>query len=180
MNYHPAPNMLRRLAGLVLIALVACSSMTTTFQHTAAVRGKARWVVLPFANYSETPQAGERVEAIVDTLLRRQGISTLDRYPALKEDDAHLIISDRQRYEESLAWAVTQKYDYGVAGSVEEWRYKSGVDGDPAVGLTVRVVELSTNRVVWSASGTRGGSGDTASGAALKLLDAMVLDLSGS
>jgi hypothetical protein len=181
MNYYPAPHMLRRLVLFVLLALVACSGMTTTIQHTAPVRTKARWVMLPFANYSETPQAGERVEAILDTLLRKQGVGQLDRYPPIKEDDAHLIVSDRQRYEESLTWAVAQKFDYGVAGSVEEWRYKNGVDGEPAVGVTVRVVELSTNRVVWSASGSRDGSGsDTASGAALKLLDTMVQDLSGS
>jgi hypothetical protein len=173
--------MSRALILFVLLSLVACGSTTTTVQRTAAIRPKARWVMLPFANYSETPQAGERVEAILDTLLRKEGIAQLDRYPPIKEDDAHLIVSDRQRYEESLTWAVQQKFDYGVAGSVEEWRYKNGVDGEPAVGVTVRVVELPSNRVVWSASGTRDGTGsETASGAALQLLGSMVRDLSGS
>ncbi len=170
---------MRRLFAIAVLVGLGCSPQTTSVQRTATPRAAARWVMLPFSNYSETPQAGERVEAILDTLLRKQGVAQLDRYPALKEDDAHLIISERQRYDESLAWAQQQHFDYGVSGSVGEWRYKSGVEGDPAVGLTVRIVELSTNKVVWSATGTR-DDGDTVSGAALRLLDSMVRDLLGS
>ncbi len=170
--------LLRTLSAITVAVVLGCSPMTTSVQHTAPIRPKARWVMLPFSNFSDTPQAGERVEAILDTLLRKQGVTQLDRYPPIKEDDAHLIISERQRYEESLAWAIGQKFDYGVSGSVEEWRYKNGVDGEPAVGITVRVIELSTSRVVWSGSGSRdGGGSETASGAALKLLDSMVIDL---
>jgi hypothetical protein len=169
------------LATFLAVALCACGSTTTTFHQLAPVNQRARWVMLPLANYSEAPQAGERVEAILDTVLRRRGIAQLERYPPIKEDDAHLLVSDRQRYEESLTWAVQQKFDYGVGGSVVEWRYKNGVEGQPAVGITVRIVELSTNRVVWSSSGTRDGTGgETASEAALKLLQSMVQDLSGS
>lgn len=164
------------LAIIAVVVVLGCSPQRMTVQRTALPRPQARWVMLPFSNYSETPQAGERVEAILDTLLRKQGIAQLDRYPPLKEDDAHLIISERQRFEESLVWAQQQHFDYGVSGSVGEWRYKSGVEGDPAVGITIRVIELSTSRVVWSATGTR-DDGDTVSGAALRLLDSMVQNL---
>lgn len=159
----------------LLTAILACSSTVATVQGKTPLRLSARWVMLPFANYAETPQAGERVEALMDTLLRKDGISSLDRYPPLKEDDAHLILSDRQRYEESLAWARGEHFDYAVAGSVEEWRYKSGVDGEPVVGVTIEVIELPTNRVLWSGSGTRTGSGvGNVSGTALGLLGSLL------
>jgi hypothetical protein len=167
---------MRTMLAIAILVGLGCSPQTMSVQRTSTPRPAARWVMLPFSNYSETPQAGERVEAMLDTLLRKQGIAQLDRYPPLKEDDAHLIVSERQRYEESLAWAQQQHFDYGVAGSVGEWRYKSGVEGDPAVGVTVRIVELSTNKVVWSATGTR-DDGATVSGAALRLLDSMVQSL---
>jgi hypothetical protein len=164
---------------LAALWLSACGSTLTTVQPGESLKSSARWVMLPVANYSETPQAGERVEEMLDTVLRRAGVQSLDRYPPIKEDDAHLVVSDRQRYEESLAWAKTQRFDYAVTGSVEEWRYKSGLDGDPAVGLSVRVVELQTQRVLWSASGTKtGNGGDNASGTALALLGVLTQQMS--
>ncbi len=167
-----------RLAFHVLL-LSACASTVKSVHRTVPLNVAARWVMLPVANYAEAPQAGERVEALLETVLHGEGVATLDRYPPIKEDDTHLIMSDRQRYEESLAWARGQHYDYAVTGSVEEWRYKSGLDGDPAVGLTIRVIQPGTNRVLWSASGTRtGGGAGNVSGTALELLGILLDDLS--
>jgi hypothetical protein len=44
-----------------------------------------------------------------------------------------------------------------VAGSVEEWRYKVGLDGEPVAGVTLRVIDLQNGRVLWSGSGSRSG-----------------------
>lgn len=164
-------------AALALVT--ACGSTVTQVQRGAPLKAGAKWVMLPIANYSEAPQAGERVESMLETILRMNGVGALDHYPAMKEDDTHLVMSDRQRFEESFAWAKAQHFDYAVTGSVEEWRYKSGLDGEPAVGLSVRVIEVGTARVLWSASGTRtGGGGDNASGTALKLLSTLTDEMS--
>jgi hypothetical protein len=166
------------LLALLLSAVVfGCGSTVTRVQKSSPPRLKARWAMLPFINHSETPQAGERVEAMLGTVLRAHGVG-LDTPPAAKEDEARLTASDRQKYEESLTWARGQKYDYVVGGSVEEWRYKSGLDGEPAIGVTVLILDVAQNRVVWSASGTRTGTaGDNTSGTALKLLDTLVEQL---
>jgi hypothetical protein len=42
-------------------------------------------------------------------------------------------------------------------GSVQEWRYKVGIDGEPAVGVTMKVLDLSTGQIVWSVSGAKSG-----------------------
>jgi hypothetical protein len=169
-----------RLVGpIVGLALAtACASTVMDVNQTSPVMARARWAILPIANYADTPQAGERVEALLETVVRKHGITTLEQYPPIKEDDIHLVMSDRQRYEESLAWARQNHFDYAVSGSVEEWRYKGGLDGEPAVGVSVRVLEVETNRVVWSASGTRtGNGGDNVSGTALELLASLVNEL---
>ncbi len=166
------------IVALIVLALCACSNTVKNVTRTAPVRSGARWALLPVSNYAETPLAGERVEALLDTVARRRGVAFLEQYPPIKVDDTHLIMSDRQRYEESLAWAREQHFDYALGGSVEEWRYKGGMDGDPAVGISVQVIELATNRVVRSASGTRtGGGGDNLSGTALELLDTLLNEL---
>ncbi len=167
------------LAALTALApSLGCGGPVTSVHRAGEVKTASRWALLPVQNHSETPQAGERVEAILETLLRKGGVSQLDHYPAPKESDAQLFNSDRQRYEAALDWARGSKYDYAVTGSVEEWRYKSGLDGEPAIGISMRVVELSSGKVVWAATGTQTGSGtENASGTALKLLDRMVHDL---
>jgi len=158
--------------------VVNCGGPVTSVHRSGEVKSGSRWALLPVQNHSETPQAGERVEAILETLLRKGGVSQLDHYPAPKEGEAHLFTSDRQRYEAALDWARGSKYDYAVTGSVEEWRYKSGLDGEPAIGISMRVLELSTGKVVWAATGTQTGSGtENASGTALRLLDRLVHDL---
>ena len=165
--------------ALVLLGLsTGCGGPVTSVHRAGEVKASSRWALLPVQNHSETPQAGERVEAILETLLRKGGVSQLDHYPAPKEGDGQLFTSDRQRYEAALDWARGSKYDYAVTGSVEEWRYKSGLDGEPAIGISMRVVELSSGKVVWAATGTQTGTGaENASGTALKLLDRMVHEL---
>lgn len=166
--------------GVMTIAATAagCGGTLTSVHRNGTVRTNAKWTILPVQNHSETPQAGERVEAILDTLLRKEGVLALDKYPAPKDDDTHLVTSDRQRYEAALEWARTAKYDFAVTGSVEEWRYKSGIDAEPAIGVSMRVIDVANNRVVWAATGTKtGGSNDNTSATALKLLDAMLKEL---
>lgn len=171
----------RTIIAVVVLALFAagCGGGATTVVRTGPVRSTGRWVILPMVNNSETPQAGERLEAILDTLLRKGGVLALDRYPPPKEDDTHLVSSDRQRYEAALEWARTAKYDYAVGGSVEEWRYKSGIDAEPAIGVSMRVVEVATGKVLWAATGTKtGGGSQNTSATAVELLDTMVRELS--
>lgn len=176
----PKPRFSLALLTAATVALLcSCGATVTSVQANVPLRSSARWVMLPVANYSEAPQAGERVEEMLETVLRRAGVESLGHYPAPKEDEAHLVMSDRQRFEEARTWARTQPFDYAVTGSVEEWRYKSGLDGDPAVGVSVRVLDMKTDRVVWSASGTKtGNGGDNASGTALQLLSSLLNDMS--
>lgn len=55
--------------------------------------------------------------------------------------------------------------------TVDEWRYKVGVDGEPAVGITLQVIEVQSGNVIWSAAGSRTGwSRDAVSAVAQKLL----------
>ncbi|MBX3192145.1 MAG: hypothetical protein KF819_34470 [Labilithrix sp.] len=163
---------------MTALLAVSCHPRLTSVHRGGSMRASAKWVLLPVQNHSETPQAGERVEAMLDTLLRRQGVAQLDKYPPQADDDAQLLSSDRQRYEAALQWARGNKYDYAITGSVEEWRYKSGLDAEPAIALSMRVLDLQSGKVVWGATGTQTGSGgENASGTALKLLDALIDEL---
>jgi hypothetical protein len=131
--------------------------------------------MLPILNYSETPNAGEKAESIVGALLQVDGLRTLGHYPSA---EGVLELNEQQRYGQALSWAKKEGFAYGVTGTVDEWRYKSGVEGEPAVGLSLRVVEIPSGNVLWSALGARSGWGrGTVSGTAQRLIQDLLSHL---
>lgn len=157
------------IAGL-LGAVLFASCTVRSVQSGPPLDLRARWALLPVLNHSDTPQAGENAAAILETLLRSRGVVHLAEVPVDEQDDALPELSERRRLDNAMTWARKKKFRYGVTGSVEEWRYR-GLDGQPAAGLTVRVIDLSSGDVVFSASGARSGWGrDTISGVAQQLL----------
>ncbi|MFP5410075.1 MAG: penicillin-binding protein activator LpoB [Gammaproteobacteria bacterium] len=161
--------------GIVILAawLAGCSTVQTVGGEKLA--GTANWALLPFANHTETPQAGLRAEAIAASLLRGQGVARLQTYPAGLVAETLLEPADRQLADKAMAWAREQGVRYAVRGEVNEWRYKVGIDGEPAVGLTLQVLDLNDGRVVYSAAGGKSGwSREALSAVAQKLMKDMV------
>jgi TolB-like protein len=148
----------KRLLLSLLVALTAgcASTIQSTVGQTRPDRD-ARWAVLPIANNTDTPQAGLSAEAMVEHQLRALGIVQLQRYPASLSRDSLFEPTERKVTDEALAWAKDQGIRFVLLGSVEEWRYKVGIDGEPAVGVTLQVRDVSNGQVVWSASGAKSG-----------------------
>ena len=166
-----------RCLALMAIALLAtgCSSFTRESGETLP-RG-AQWGLLPLINFSQAPQAGERSEQILLSVLAEEGLRPR-LYPVVTQSDMPLL-DDRERFNQALEWARQENLDYVVSGSVEEWQYKSGLDGEPAVGISLQVIEPNTGRVIWSNSGARAGwSRESLAGTAQKVLRKLVGDLS--
>ena len=149
------PLMLRLSFALAFLFSVGCS----TIDHSPApkIPSKEAWVVLPFANHTETPLAGHRAEAIAESLLRSNGINRLRRYPSALSPENLFDSADRKQNELVLEWARSTGARYALTGSVDEWRYKVGVDGEPAVGLTLSIVDLGSGETLWNAAGGQSG-----------------------
>ena len=131
----------------------------------------AKWAVLTFENLTETPQAGRRVEAITTGLLLAMGVKETIQFDGDEQGDVVSTTPQSARQQAALSWAKSQNARYAVLGSVDEWRYKVGIDGEPAVGVTIQVVDLSSGQVVWSGVGAKAGWGREAlSAVAQKLI----------
>ncbi len=147
----------RWLVSLLLVISIS-SCATQRGQAPVALDRSASWTVLPFRNLSQTPMSAERVESLVLSALRAKALPKVDLLaidPAAA--DALPLLDDGQRFADALATARATGYQYGVTGSVEEWRYKSGLDGEPAVGLSIRVVDVASGDTLWSNSAARSG-----------------------
>jgi TolB-like protein len=164
---------------LCLLALVAagCSVMDRS-RSTVPLDAGAKWVILPMANHTETPQASQRAEVILESLMRQRGVQTLVRAPATASADLLGEGVERKAQQDAQRWAAEQGIRYAMTGAVDEWRYKVGVDGEPAVGLVLQVIDLNSGSVVWTATGAKAGwSREALSAVGQKLLRDMLGDL---
>lgn len=165
-----------RTLTVVLSALVMAACSTFSGGQSPSFAANAQWGLLPLVNYSQTPQAGERVEQILLSVLSEEGVRPRV-YPQAGDTDL-LMLDDRKRLADAMQWAASQRFDYLVAGSVEEWQYKNGLDGEPAVGISLRVIDAKTGQVLWSNSGARAGwSRESLAGSAQKVLATLIGDL---
>ena len=161
------------LLGATLPA-AGCTSVMDV-KGEAQLNPGARWVLLPFSDFGETPQAAERAEELSTAMMRVKWNVDLERYPVTKESVALVDLDERQRYDKALQWAREGGFVYGLTGSVQEWRYRNGSEGEAAVGLSLRVINIQTGRPEWVATGSRSGFGaQTVSGVAERLLRSMV------
>ena len=166
---------IRMLLLACTVTLTACTTTNTVSTPGAVLDGGAKWAMLPIANHTDTPQAGLAAEAITEHLLRARGIADLEHYPPNLSRDTLFEPSERRVVDEAQKWAREKGIRYGVTGMVEEWRYKVGIDGEPAVGVTLQVINLEDGRVLYSASGAKSGwSRESLAGVANKLLDSLV------
>ena len=134
--------------------------------------------VVPMVNYTETPAAGGNAAAIAAGVLRTNGWSDVRIAPADESSSAMFDTAQRENGEKKLAWAREQHVKYVLSGAVEEWRYKTGVDGEPVAGVTLELIDTASGRVVWSATGTRTGwSRSSLSGVASTLIGGLLSPL---
>jgi len=156
-------------AACSLALLAACS--TTDRARAPELQAQASWTVLPFANHTETPLAGNRAEAIAEALLLSKSVGRVVHYQASTQQEALFDAGDGQRQQQALAWARGQQIRYALTGTVDEWRYKVGVDGEPAAGVTLRIVDVASGDTLWAGTGGKSGwSREALSAVAQKLM----------
>lgn len=141
---------------IALSLLQGCSTLHTT-STTNKLDKNAQWVLVPSINNSETRQAGARLDSITASLLRVHGVSQLSVYQANTNDNSLFELADRRNQEQALTTVKSSGAKYAVAASVDEWRYKVGLDGEPATGITLNIIDLTTGQVVWSGTAAKTG-----------------------
>jgi len=99
--------------------------------------------VFRFNNYTDTPRAGMRAANIFSGLLASYGYKTINHIDA-----------KTYSFEDAQRIASEDDADYFVYGGVSEWRYKTGIDGEPAVSVQLNLYKTSNGEMIWSATGS--------------------------
>jgi len=104
-------------------------------------------------NYTDTPRAGLRASNILEGLLLSKGYIVKSHFskktPSMKK-----------------ARKIAKEDDskYFIYGGVSEWRYKTGIDGEPAVSLQTSLYKTKNSKLVWSATGADSDWGNASIG----------------
>lgn len=151
----------RHFVLIPALALLLGGCATMTQAPRVDLESSARWALLPLENTSGTPQAGDSARSLLESQLRARGLPELGLYAPPPETTLQAHLNDQQQLTDALAWAKASGYRYGVTGQVQEWRYKNGLDNEPAVGLSLKIVDVQSGKAVWVASASRTGWGYT-------------------
>jgi hypothetical protein len=132
---------------LLALFFVSCSDKTLAISPTPLPSKDNSITLYPLENFTDTPQAGMRATNIVQGILEAKGYTIL---PLKEEQEAST--------------------PYYIKGAVSEWRYKTGIDGEPAVSLRLGIYDTKTKKLLWSATGANNDWGNSSIGTTAQML----------
>lgn len=138
--------------ALLSLWLYGCAHYRVDAPPWPPLARKTPIVVVPLANATTTPYAGKRAQAIVAASLQHAGFQVL--LPPPSQALPPPVGRPLSITQEMLSWARKHGARYLMGGTVTEWRYKVGLEGMPAVALTLVLYELTENspKRIWSAN----------------------------
>ena len=146
-----------RLFGLTFFILIitACSSMFN--KQNIKLPLDKKYAVASFWNYTETPMAGLRASTIVESVLAKSGISLNSLIEGSEEMQTVKSKSSFLRAKKDEAKLLGA--EYLIVGDVQEWRYKTGIDGEPVVSFSINVIDLKSDKSIFSGVGAKSAWG---------------------
>lgn len=143
---------------LAALALSGCATTQLDTSRSPHPDRNAVWCVLAPINNTSTPYASGRVQRQLVALLGARGLPHVLLAPAPGDSGPLPIDNGAKDQRQALDWARRREARYALLGSVDEWHYKIGLDGQPAVGLTLRLLNLQTGKIIWSGAASASGA----------------------
>jgi polysaccharide biosynthesis protein PelC len=148
---------LRKRIFFIVVSLFLLNSCTCILNSSRCVPVdlNCKIAVIPFNNNTETPLAGERAMAITAAVLESRGACCVAVYQHRQQGKVLFpgmtVVASRKTL---LNWARNIHAHYALTGSVNEWTYKVGLDGEPVVGISLQLIDVKTGRILWTAVGS--------------------------
>ncbi|MEY4504873.1 MAG: hypothetical protein RL154_1170 [Pseudomonadota bacterium] len=106
-------------------------------------------MVLPFNNLTTNIAASDAVAGFFATELKRKNICTVIEKSDTKQKQFDI--------KQAIEFGKKQGVDYVFVGSVSEYNYQYGLREDPAVGISAKMISVTSGDVIWSGDEGRVG-----------------------
>jgi len=130
-----------------------CSALVSKKQ--LKLSSNKQYAIASFWNYTETPMAGLRASTIMESVLAGKNIMV----HSFIEGSEEMNLDKSSFIKEQMIKAKKLNLDYLIIGNVQEWRYKTGIDGEPVVSYSIKVLDLKNDTQLFSAVGAKSGWG---------------------
>ena len=138
----------------LLLLLPGCTTVVHDGRKPHVNEGKFTLVMPPFLNATDNEHAGQALTQLTGSTLLEHGIPLIQTEEILTKtaDDT----APKQEVR-NLQIAQDNKANYLLIGTVHEYRYKSDLGANPAVGITLRLVNVADGRTLWQGSSSKVG-----------------------
>lgn len=150
-------SILKKLSSLLLMLILLGGCASHINKSAVQLPAAKQYAIGSFWNYTETPMAGLSAASIVEGVLAKKSITLYSMVEGTEANSAE--ITKTQQLNQQIQIAQSKKLNYLITGEVQEWRYKTGIDAEPVVSFTLKVIDLQTNQVVFSGLGAKSGLG---------------------
>jgi polysaccharide biosynthesis protein PelC len=116
--------------------------------------GKFTLVMPPFLNATDNEHAGQALTQLTGSTLLEYGIPLIQTEEILNKTADETAPKQEVRNQQI---AQENKATYLLMGTVHEYRYKSDLSANPAVGITLRLVNVADGRTLWQGSSSKVG-----------------------
>lgn len=144
-------------ALLITLVLVLSGCATQYSGESPTLSSSYPVYVLPLDNQSNMPMANAQAEQLVASALAELGLN-VKLYPKSAITDMQASLEPQKRADLAQKWLAQQSAGYVVSGSVQEWQYKYGLDGEPSVAITL-VLGGTDGQQLWRGSISKSGWG---------------------
>ena len=138
-----------------ILIITACSTMIQ--KQNIKLPLDKKYAIASFWNYTETPMAGLRASTIIKSVLAKDGLSLISLIGG--SDEIESVKSKKLFLETKKEEAKKLGAEYLITGDVQEWRYKTGIDGEPVVSFSINIINLKTDSVLFDGVGTKSAWG---------------------
>jgi len=143
------------------LTFVGCSSKKVTVSKHPLPKITEKSIptimLFPLQNYTDTPRAGMRASNIVEGILSAEGYKLIYYPSEISRENAAKLAKEKQS-------------NYYMLGAVSEWRYKTGIDGEPAVSFRLALYDTKTDKLIWSGMGSNNDWGNGSIGTTAQTL----------
>jgi hypothetical protein len=138
----------------LLLLLPGCATVVPNTGKSPLNEGKFRMVMPPFLNATDNEHAGQALTQLTGSTLLEYGIPLYQTEEILSKTADETALKQEALY---LQIAQDNKAAYLLIGTVHEYRYKSDLSANPAVGITLRLVNVADGRTLWQGSSSKVG-----------------------
>lgn len=146
--------MIRLLASCLLLLLATGCGTVVTDRRAQSEIEVTRLLLPPFVNATDDEHASRALTEMTGSALAEAGLPLFQTEETLIKSAADKAQGPDGRYAEL---ARSMGASHLLIGTVHEYRYKTDLDGDPAVGITMRLVDATTGQTLWQGTSANVG-----------------------